>query len=134
MACRVREAQEAEIRINLAREDYRPVAARGSVLYFCITDLAMLSPMYVRSMARFKSIFKHCIEKARPARDLAARLQSIIEFLTSHLHSRIDRGLLEHHKLLFAFLVATNIAAVRRDSSEVHSACYCHSANLPQQW
>ena len=106
----MKDAQEAEVRINLAREDYRPVAARGSVLYFCITDLAMLSPMYVRSLPRFKSIFTHCIERARPARDLDARLQSIIEFLTSHLHARIERGLLEHHKLLFTFLVATNIA------------------------
>lgn len=108
--CRVRDAQEAEVRINLAREDYRPVVARGSVLYFCITDLAMLSPMYVRSLARFKNIFTHCIEKARPARDLASRLANIIEFLTSHLHARIERGLLENHKLIFTFLMATSIA------------------------
>jgi hypothetical protein len=29
-----------------ARNEYRPMAVRGSVLYFAIVDLAVLDPMY----------------------------------------------------------------------------------------
>ena len=40
---------EAEItseKINVSREKYRPVARRGSVLYFVIANLAMINEMY----------------------------------------------------------------------------------------
>ena len=32
--------------IDQARESYRVVAKRGSVLYFVIADLALIDPMY----------------------------------------------------------------------------------------
>jgi len=35
-----------EIEIDKAREGYRPVAYRISLLYFCILELSVIDPMY----------------------------------------------------------------------------------------
>jgi dynein heavy chain len=37
---------EAEKIIDQTREDFRSVAFRSSILYFCITDLDKIDPMY----------------------------------------------------------------------------------------
>ena len=44
------EAQKTEIEINLAREHYRPAAARASLLYFILNDLHKINPMYQFSL------------------------------------------------------------------------------------
>ncbi|XP_045053259.2 dynein axonemal heavy chain 11 isoform X2 [Desmodus rotundus] len=47
---KVVEAKENEERINEARERYRPVAARASLLYFVINDLRKINPIYQFSL------------------------------------------------------------------------------------
>ena len=53
---RVAEAEKTEIEINLAREEYRPVATRGSLIYFVIADLGRLDPMYQYSLSYFNKV------------------------------------------------------------------------------
>jgi len=43
---RMVEAEQTSKVINATRESYRPVACRGSILYFVIADLANIDPMY----------------------------------------------------------------------------------------
>jgi len=43
-------AAEANDRISLAREEYRPVATRGALIYFLITDLVTINKMYQVSL------------------------------------------------------------------------------------
>ncbi len=50
MQTRVREAEETERQIHEAREAYRSVPVRGSILYFVIADLALVDPMYQYSL------------------------------------------------------------------------------------
>lgn len=44
------EANVNEVKINEAREHYRPVAARASLLYFLMDDLKKINPMYQFSL------------------------------------------------------------------------------------
>jgi dynein heavy chain len=44
------QAKKTEIDINLARENYRPAAARASLLYFILNDLNKINPMYQFSL------------------------------------------------------------------------------------
>lgn len=44
------EATKTEIEINLARESYRPAAARASLMYFILNDLHKIHPMYQFSL------------------------------------------------------------------------------------
>jgi hypothetical protein len=46
ISLKVQEAEITEKQIDESRNMYRPVAYRGSILYFCIADLGTIDPMY----------------------------------------------------------------------------------------
>lgn len=50
-------AEETEHRIEQSRIGYRPVAAHGSVLFFSITDLPNIDPMYQYSLVWYVNLF-----------------------------------------------------------------------------
>ncbi len=54
-----------QVSISKAREVYRPVAVRGSLLYFLVDSLNNLDRVYHYSMAAFVQILKkgglHCL-------------------------------------------------------------------------
>lgn len=50
----VEESIVLEEKINLIRNEYAPIAVRGSLLYFVIADLAGIDPMYQYSLAYVK--------------------------------------------------------------------------------
>lgn len=61
----VGEAKITEVKINEAREAYRPAAARASLLYFILNDLNKINPMYqfslkVSCLSVCSSLFKCC--------------------------------------------------------------------------
>jgi len=58
---------DAEIKtkeINEKREQYRPVAIRGSAMYFCIIDMSLISWMYNSSLEQFLKLFDESIDQS----------------------------------------------------------------------
>lgn len=45
-----------EEKISTAREKYRSVAERGSVMYFVVADMGEVDPMYQFSLKYFKQV------------------------------------------------------------------------------
>ena len=114
---RLVEAEETEVAINIAREKYRPVAIRGSVLYFVIADLAELDPMYHFSLKYFKNLFNKTIGESEKSDDLEERIQILQKNTTFDTFTNVSRGLFEAHKLIFSFLICVEIIKERGDIS-----------------
>lgn len=56
------ETEATEEKISIAREKYRSVAIRGSVLYFVVAQLAEIDPMYQYSLKYFSQVSKKYIK------------------------------------------------------------------------
>lgn len=54
-------AEETEAKINESRRGYTPIAAHASVLFFSITDLPNIDPMYQSSLTWFVNLFLNSI-------------------------------------------------------------------------
>lgn len=106
---RVADAEKTEIEINEAREGYRSVATRGSLLYFVIADLGLLDPMYQYSLEYFKQLFNYCIEVSEKSDDLPTRLLTVIDYTTYYVYLTVCRGLFERHRLIYSFLICTSV-------------------------
>lgn len=107
---RVEEAEKTEREILVARERYRPVATRGSIMYFVVADLASIDPMYQYSLAFFQKLFCKCIVDCPKSDDMDTRISSLVTYQTYAIYANICRGLFEVHKTLFSSLISFKIS------------------------
>uniref|UniRef100_A0A452QQ37 Uncharacterized protein n=1 Tax=Ursus americanus TaxID=9643 RepID=A0A452QQ37_URSAM len=106
---KVRIAEQTEKDIDLTRMEYLPVAVRTQILFFCVSDLANVDPMYQYSLEWFLNIFLSGIANSERADNLKKRIANINRHLTYSLYSNVCRSLFEKHKLMFAFLLCVRI-------------------------
>ncbi|KAL7543927.1 hypothetical protein ACHAXR_013293, partial [Thalassiosira sp. AJA248-18] len=112
-----------ETRSNIAekREQFRPAATRGSVLYFSIVEMSLVNVMYQTSLTQFLELFMGSMDKAEKASLASKRVSNIIETMTYMTYRYVNRGLYEKDKLTFVLLVTLKIlvAAGHLKSSDV---------------
>jgi dynein heavy chain len=103
------EAEVTEKEIDATRENYRIVAYRGALLFFCIADLAAIDPMYQYSLPWFQYLFTNSINKAPKSDELEERLVSLKDSFTFGLYNNVSQSLFASHKLLLSFLMTIKI-------------------------
>ena len=102
-------AAETNIKINAAREEFRPVAIRGSIFYFLVVELSMVNSMYQTSLDQFLAVFQKSMAESAQSPVPAKRISNIIEFFTYAAYCYTIRGLYTCDKLLLTLLLALKI-------------------------
>ncbi|KAI9021920.1 dynein heavy chain and region D6 of dynein motor-domain-containing protein [Hyaloraphidium curvatum] len=103
---KLKTAVQTQVKITEAREDYRPVATQGSILFSIIADMAGINPMYQVSLHQFMQLFDGSMDHSAASPVTTKRVAGILDDLTRSTHRYILRGLYERDKLLFTFLLA----------------------------
>lgn len=114
VTAKLRDAEETRVSINEKREQYRPVATRGAVLYFSIVECSALNCMYQTSLQQFNGLFlKSTLEEYAPRNaSVHKRVNNIIEALTYLTYRYINRGFYEKDKLTFVLVVTMKVLLV----------------------
>merc|ERR1711871_1052574 len=106
---KMKEAEVTEKEIDSASAEYRPVAYRVSLLFFCIADLSAVDNMYQYSLPWYTNLFIMGIANAEKSTDLPQRLAFLNDYFTYSVYKNTCRSLFEEHKLIFAFLLTIKI-------------------------
>lgn len=95
--------------IDSARNAFKPVAQRGAVLFFVLSEISFVNPMYQYSLAFYITLFKRSIVNASHSGDFAERLNNILETMKRDVYNYISIGLFANDKLLFSFQMTSKL-------------------------
>lgn len=116
---RLASAAKTKQSIDQTRMEYKGVAASVSNLFFCISDLANIDPMYQYSLTWFTKLFTKAIKDAEESKDVHMRTHNIEETFLLSLYRNVCRSLFEKDKLIFSFLLCLRICKDEIDPLEL---------------
>ncbi|XP_042213444.1 dynein axonemal heavy chain 3-like [Homarus americanus] len=97
--------QQTEQEIDAARGAYKPVAIHASVLFFCVSDMAAIEPMYQYSLGWFINLYLQSIRSSDTSDDVNSRILLLNFYLTRAIFLSVTRSLFERDKILFSFML-----------------------------
>ncbi|CDJ43280.1 hypothetical protein ETH_00008820 [Eimeria tenella] len=114
--------RHCSVQINEKREQYRSVATRGSVLYFCMVEASLICWMYNSSLTQFLEQFDISVYRSEKTQPTHKRVEKIVEYLTyqsfriawlsllsTQVYRYVCRGLFERHKQTFVMMLILKI-------------------------
>jgi dynein heavy chain len=133
VAGKLKEAGERKAEINEKREIFRPVATRGSILYFNMVDMTnVVNPitaqmsgwMYNCSLLQFLEQFELSVRNSEKCQPASKRSDKIIHYLTYQVYRYMNRALFERDKMMFKLLVTMKIMVVANQITAADSSVF----------
>ncbi|XP_058892872.1 dynein axonemal heavy chain 3 [Kogia breviceps] len=111
-------ASMTEMQIDETRMGYKPVAVHSVTIFFCISDLVHIEPMYQYSLTWFINLYMHSLAHSRKSEELELRIEYITEHFTLSIYNNVCRSLFEKDKLLFSLLLTIGIMKEKKQINE----------------
>lgn len=102
-------AAKTAIEIDNARNEYKPASRHGSVLFFCISELANIDPMYQYSLPWFIHLYDMSIVNSERSKNLRDRIENLNTYFTASIYRNVCRSLFEKDKLIFSFVLCIGL-------------------------
>lgn len=122
---RVADTAAVQERLNAARNLFALISVRGAILYFVVSEIPGINPMYQYSLAFFTKIFNSSIQNTEGKE---GRVEKIIENITKNVFLVVSRGLFEKDKKVLAFLFAS---AIEKHSGVISSEAWAYFIRGP---
>ncbi|VDM33429.1 unnamed protein product [Hydatigera taeniaeformis] len=136
-------SKQAEAEIEEAREEYRPVAERGALIFFLLEDMAKINHMYETGLPQFLVLFNQSLIDSDESSVTQKRIQKIVNYMTKCMWKFYTRGYYKKDFVMFTLALALRIELqmknIHRDEVEVFikggSALSLHSCPpKPAKW
>eukprot|EP00003_Mantamonas_plastica_P006673 TRINITY_DN1548_c0_g5_i2.p1 TRINITY_DN1548_c0_g5~~TRINITY_DN1548_c0_g5_i2.p1 ORF type:complete len:3052 (-),score=1213.08 TRINITY_DN1548_c0_g5_i2:66-8516(-) len=106
---KLEQAKKTARDIEAVRNGFTPVAKRGAILFFAMSSLSSMNPMYEYSLHAFIQVYELSLQRAKKDTILQTRLMYIMDMLTRNFYNYVCTSLFEKHKLTFSFQMAVMI-------------------------
>lgn len=80
-------AEKTALDIDRLRDGYRPAARRGALLFFVLSEMALVNSMYQYSLIAFLDVFSLSLKKSLPDSILQKHLRNIMDTLTFNIYN-----------------------------------------------
>ncbi len=102
-------SEETELKITIARDEFRPIASRGSVLYFLVVEMAKVNVMYQTSLRQFLNLFDASIKLSHRGANTEERIGIVLNRINLEVWQFVQRALFEKDRFLFTLLMVLKI-------------------------
>ena len=106
---RMAESKVVEEQIDNVRHQYSWLSRASANLFFVVSDMGTVDPMYQYSLDWFLNLFERGIENAEQSEDKKTRTKSIDTEFKRSLYRNVCRSLFAKDKLLFSFMLCARI-------------------------
>lgn len=110
---RIEHSEHNKLDNEKARNRYRPIAERASVLYLAVNALSTINWMYQFSINEFMDVYSRAIKSTYSEEEGQERQLKILENITKSIFSYVSVGLFNSDKVIFSFLLSVYILISR---------------------
>ena len=106
-------AEQTMVKIDVARESYRPAGLRSAVLYFVLNDMVAIDPMYQFALEAYVVLFVQSIERSAEKKmstgGIEERIKDLNDYHALAVYKYGCRALFERHKMILSLHLCTRV-------------------------